>query len=125
MARNHNVRDSHGRFSVKMASEFFPLLQKKRWSKAERLLETETKKTDQDEWIKGYSHALMGMIVALNGSYSTPKPYVFSLKEFSEKKLKEIKKSFGDFSNMLTTKNEFDAAYFQAWEDFTQYVIHS
>ena len=125
MARSHDVSDAHGRFSVKMASNFFPLLNKKRWSKAEHLLDIELEEIEQDEWINGYVHALSGMISALKGSYSAPQPYIVDLTDFNEKKLKEVKNSFSNLSSTLLHKKEFDAGYFQAWEDFIQYVIHS
>jgi septation ring formation regulator EzrA len=125
LARTHDVHGSHGRLSLKTIQKFFPLLKKKRWAKAEKFLKRTMENAEDDEWIKGYIHALSGMIVSLKASYSPPEPYIVSLKEFSNKKLQEIKDVFSDISSNLDSKNAFDAAYFQAWEDFTHYVLHT
>ena len=125
LARSHDVHGSHGRLSLKTIQEFFPLLEKNRWAKAEKFLKSTKENAGNDEWIKGYIHALSGMIIALKISYSPPDPYIVSIKEFSKKKLQEVKEVFNDFSNTLNSKNAFDAAYFQAWEDFTHYTLHA
>jgi hypothetical protein len=123
LARTHNIHGPHGRFSLKIFQEFFPLLEKKRWTKAEKMLDLALKNAEDDEWLKGYIHALSGMIISLRTSYSAHEPYIVSLKEFGSKKLQETKNDFQDLSKILTSKNIFDAAYFQAWKDFTQYTI--
>jgi hypothetical protein len=105
--------------------EFFPLLKRRRWAKAEKFLELTVKKLDEDEWINGYVHALSGMIAALKMSNSPPQPYVVKLEDFDNKKLHEVKDMFTELSNTLDSKNAFDAAYFQAWEDFTQYSLRT
>lgn len=124
LTRTHNIRGPRGRLSLDTIQRFFPLLEKKRWAKAERKLKKTAENLDNDEWVNGYLHALSGMITALKSSYSIPPPYVINLKEQNDKKLQKAKKKFSDFSNKLNTKNEFDAAYFQAWEDYTQYTLH-
>jgi len=86
LARTHDVHGSHGRLSLKTIQKFFPLLEKKRWAKAEKILKLTTKNAGDDEWKKGYIHALSGMIIALKVSYSPPQPYIVSLKEFSKNK---------------------------------------
>jgi hypothetical protein len=110
---------------LKAIQEFFPLLEKRRWAKAEKFLKLTVKKIGEDEWIKGYIHALSGMITALKGSYSPPQPYIFKLEDFGNKKLQEVKDMFTELSNTLNGKNAFDAAYFQAWEDFAHYALHT
>ena len=125
LARTHNIRGPHGRLSLKTVQTFFPLLKKRQWAKAEKILELAVKKIEEDEWVKGYIHALNGMIAALKISYSPPQPYIVKLKEFSSKKLQEVKDMFNELSDTLDDKNAFDAAYFQAWEDFTQYALRA
>jgi hypothetical protein len=125
LSRSHDVHGPHGRLSLKTIQKFFPLLKKKRWAKAEKFLKHTMENVEEDEWINGYIHALSGMIIALKTSHSPPEPYIFSLKEFSNKKLEEVKDAFSDFSATLDSKNTFDAAYFQAWEDFTHYILHA
>lgn len=110
---------------MKVIQEFFPLLKKRQWAKAEKILKLTLKKIEEDEWVNGYIHALNGMIAALKVAYSPPQPYVVKLKEFSSKKLQEVKDTFTTLSDTLANKNTFDAAYFRAWEDFTQYVLHA
>jgi hypothetical protein len=126
LARTHDVHGIHGRISLKIVKEFFPLLEKKRWTKAKKLLKHVKQDTDDsDEWISGYIHALTGMIVALKWSTSTPQPFIVGIGDFSDKKLKESKTMFDDLSVTLKDKDEFDTAYFQAWKDFTQYVLQT
>jgi len=123
LSRTHDVHGSHGRLSLKTVQEFFPLLGKRRWAKAERFLELTVKKLGDDEWISGYVHALSGMIAALKTSNSLPQPYIVKLEDFCEKKLKEVKEMFSDLSDIMDSKNTFDAAFFRAWEDFAQYAL--
>lgn len=125
LARTHDVQGVHGRISLKAITEFFPLLEKKRWTKAEKILKKVTKTTDVDEWIKGYLHALNGMIIALKSSHSTPRPYIVDLDELNTEKLQEVKDGFSQLSDDLRNKKEFDAAYFQAWENFTHYLLQT
>jgi hypothetical protein len=125
LARTHNIHGPHGRLSLKTIQKFFPLLKKRQWAKAEKFLKLTLKKMGEDEWVKGYIHALNGMITALKVTYSPPQPYIVKLKEFSNKKLQEIKNKFTELSDTLDNKNTFDAAYFQAWEDFTQYALRA
>ena len=121
--RTHNIHGSHGRLSLNTIQKFFPLLTKKRWTKAERKLKNKMENAEDDEWTLGYLHALNGMIIALKSSYSNPEPYIVNLKEFSQKKLLEIKSTFNNLSNTLDAQNIFDSAYFQAWVDFTKYTL--
>jgi hypothetical protein len=124
LSRTHNVHGVHGRLALSVIRKFFPLLQKHRWAKAEQLLTRLKQNAEDDEWIKGYTHALNGMLEGLKTSYSAPQPFILSVKEFSTKKLQEVKDSFRNLSAVLESKKEFDTAYFQAWQDFTNYVIN-
>ena len=125
LSRTHAVSGSHGRLSLKTVQEFFPLLKRRRWAKAEKFLELTVKKLGEDDWINGYVHALSGMIEALKMSNSPPHPYIVKLEDFGNKKLEEVKDMFTDLSNTLDSKNAFDAAYFRAWEDFAQYALNT
>jgi hypothetical protein len=125
LARTHDIHGPHGRLSLKTIQKFFPLLKKRQWAKAEKFLKQTVKKIGEDEWVKGYIHALNGMITALKATYSPPQPYIVKLKEFSSKRLQEVKDVFTELSDTLDNKNTFDAAYFQAWEDFTQYALRA
>jgi len=124
LIRVHDVRDKKQRFSLYVLGGFFPLLENRSWTKAEALLEQVKKERSNTDWMLGYLHALQGMISALKeeGSHE---PYIFSLKECSYKKLQEIKTNFSEFNKILAPKNDFDAAYFQAWTDFTYYIMNS
>ena len=103
---------------------FFPLLEKRSWTNAEELLEQIRKERSKTQWMMGYLLALHGMISALKDEGSH-EPYIFSLKECSYKKLQEIKQNFNEFNKKMATKNDFDAAYFQAWNDFSYYLMNS
>ncbi|MCW4031210.1 MAG: hypothetical protein NWE80_02475 [Candidatus Bathyarchaeota archaeon] len=124
LARSHDIHGQHGRLSLKAIQKFFPLLKKRQWVKAEKFLKLAVKKIEEDEWVKGYVHALNGMVAALKVSYSPPQPYIVKLNGFSSKKLEKVKDIFTDLYNAMDNKSTFDAAYFQAWEDFTHYVLH-
>ena len=99
LARTHDIHGSRGRLSLKTIQEFFPLLKKRRWAKAEKFLKLTVKKIGEDEWIKGYIHALNGMITALKVTYSPPQPYIVKLEDFGNKKLQEVKDMFNELSN--------------------------
>lgn len=119
--RIHKICGPHSRLSLKTAEEFFPLLEKNRWKKAKIILK-KIKQNQADEWTQGYLHALNGMISSLKMSDASPEPYIVKINQFEDKKLQEVKTGFNGFSDLFG-KKEFDAAYFKAWEDFTNYVI--
>lgn len=123
LTKTHDIQGSHGRFSLYIIKDFFPLLTKKRWKKAERKFKIKTENAGDDEWVQGYLHALNGMITALKASYSNLEPYIVRLKEFNKEKLLITKLRFNNLSNTLINQSKFDAAYFQAWEDFTKYTL--
>ena len=125
LTRIHDVSDNKQRFSLYIIGDFFPLIENNSWTKAENLLEQINKEKKNNEWIKGYIHALEGMISALKGGLSTQEPYIFDLKKSNYKKLQEIKKMFNEFGKNSLHKNDFDTAYFQAWNDYTYYLINS
>jgi hypothetical protein len=122
-ARTHDVRGPHDRLSLKVVKEFFPLLKKRHWAKAERFLNLIVEKAGKDEWVNGYVHALNGMITALRIPYSPPHPYIVKLDEFDTKHLQEAKTRLNKLRDTLNNKSTFDAAYFQAWEDFIHYML--
>jgi hypothetical protein len=125
LTRIHDVYGYKQRFSLYIKGVFFPLIEKRKWKKAEKLLQELYLKEKNTEWMMGYIHALEGMISALKGEGSTQEPYIFNLKKSSYKKLQEVKRNFNEFSKTLSHKKNFDAAYFQAWNDFTNFVINS
>lgn len=123
LARTHDVRGPRGRLSLKIIYRFFPLLRKRRWAKAERFLKRDVEKDEEDEWIKGYAHALGGMITALRMDHSPPQPYILKLKSYDRRRLQEAKKQL--IRQSKTPPNtEFDQGYFQAWTDYIYYVLH-
>lgn len=124
LIRVHDVRDQKKRFSLYVMGDFFPLVEKRSWTKAEILLQQLKQEKNNNQWVLGYIHALDGMVSALKDEGSH-KPYIFSLTTNNYKKLQEIKSNFSDFNKKLATKNNFDAAYFQAWNDFTYYLMNS
>ena len=124
MSRTHDIHGSHGRLSLKTIQEFFPLLKRRRWAKAEKILELTVKKLGEDEWIKGYVHALDGMITTLKTPHSSPLPYIIKLKGLDKKRLLKARETFNELVMNLTPKSKFDAGYFQAWNDFLHYKLH-
>jgi hypothetical protein len=124
LVRVHDVRDLKQRFSLYVIGDFFPLIEKRSWTKAETVLQKLKTEKNSNKWMMGYVHALEGMISALKDGGSI-EPYIFSLKRCSYKKLQEEKNGFSEFNKILESKNDFDAAYFQAWNDLTYYIMNS
>lgn len=115
LARTHDIHGIRGRLSIKAVHEFFPLLDGRRWTDAQRFLNKV--KGVEDEWIQGYSHALEGMLLALKEPHSSLQPYILEAKEYSSQELQELKKDFVTLS-YKPLNTEFDEGYFQAWLDF-------
>jgi hypothetical protein len=115
LARTHDIHGIRGRLSTKAVHEFFPLLEKRRWTDAQRFL---NKMEDvEDEWIQGYSHALEGMLLALKDAHSSPQPHILEAKEYSNKELQDLKNDFITLSHR-PLNTEFDEGYFQGWLNF-------
>ncbi len=125
LTRIHDVSDNKQRFSLYIIGDFFPLIEKNSWTKAESLLQQINNENKSTEWMKGYIHALEGMISALKGGSSSQEPYIFNLKKSNYKKLQEVKKMFNEFGKKSVHRKDFDVAYFQAWNDYTYYLINS
>lgn len=122
LARVHGVRGPHGRFSMRIVHRFFPLLNRRRWAEADRFLKELEEKKAGDEWIKGYVHALKGMVIALKVSGSSPHPYVLEVKDYGMDKLQEAHEEFLKFiEKPLNTS--FDEGYFQAWIDHVRHLL--
>lgn len=123
LARVHGVRGVHGRLSVKIVHRFFPLLEKRRWAEADRFLREVEEKKGGDKWIRGYVHALRGMLIALKVNHSPPHPYILEVRDFDRGKLQEIREEFlRFFEKPLNMK--LDEGYFQAWLDYIRYLLH-
>jgi hypothetical protein len=125
LSKSHNIHDQKQKFSLYIIGDFFPLIENRSWTKAENMLQQIKQKRITNEWLMGYIHALNGMLSALKSGDSSNEPYIFALKRSDYKKLQEVKKMFGEFSKKLVHVQDFDAAYFQAWNDFTYYVMNS
>jgi hypothetical protein len=123
LARVHDVRNQKQKFSLYIIADFFPLLEKRSWTKTQTLLQQIKEEKNNNEWMMGYIHALEGMISALREEGSH-KPYIVDLKNSSYKKLQEEKRKFSEFNRILVPKKDFDAAYFQAWTDFIYYLMN-
>jgi len=65
LARVHDVRDQKQKFSLYIIADFFPLIEKRSWTKTETLLQQIKEEKNNTEWMMGYIHALEGMISAL------------------------------------------------------------
>ena len=124
LARVHDVRDQKQKFSLYIIAYFFPLIEKRSWTKTETLLQQIKQEKNNNDWMKGYIHALEGMISALKEE-GAQKPYIYNLTDSSYAKLQEEKRKFSEFNKIMAPKNDFDAAYFQAWTDFTYYLMNS
>ena len=115
LARIHDIHGARGRLSIKAVYRFFPLLEERRWTDAQRFLN----KVEgvEDEWIEGYAQALNGMVIALNESHSSPEPYILQMKRYSGQELRNLKEGFATLSNK-PVNTTFDKGYIQAWIDY-------
>jgi hypothetical protein len=123
LAKTHDVRGHRGRLSVKTIYRFFPILRKRRWVKAWNFLKRDLENHVEDEWRKGYAHALKGMITALKMDHSPPQPYILKLKNYGKNQLQEAKEQFSRQTKNLPN-TEFDQGYFQAWKDYLHHLLH-
>jgi len=123
LTRVHNIRGPRGRLSLKSVYTFFPLLDKKKWTKAIGFLNQATEEGPEDVWRRGYIHALRGMVVAMRHKHSSPQPYIVSLKSYNKKQLQEILKLFIEESEKPII-TEFDFGYTQAWIDHIHYMLN-
>jgi hypothetical protein len=115
LARTHDIHGVRGRLSLKAVYRFFPSLEERRWSYAQKFLN----KVEgvEDEWIGGYVQALNGMLIALKESHSSPEPYILQMKRYSGQKLQNLKEDFVTLSNK-PVNTTFDKGYIQAWIDY-------
>lgn len=115
LARTHDIHGVRGRLSLKAVYHFFPSLEERRWSYAQKFLN----KVEgvEDEWIGGYVQALNGMLIALKESHSSPEPYILQMKRYSGQKLQNLKEDFVTLSNK-PVNTTFDKGYIQAWIDY-------
>jgi hypothetical protein len=115
LARIHDIHGARGRLSIKAVCRFFPLLEERRWSDAQKFLnEVEGA---EDEWIEGYVQALNGMLIALKESHSSAQPYILQLKRYSGQELRNLKEGFAALSNK-PVNTTFDKGYIQAWINY-------
>ncbi len=123
LARAHDVHGTRGRLPLKVIHRFFPRLKKRKWRKAKRFLKRVVGKDIEDAWIKGYVQALRGMIVTLRVDHSPPQPFIFKLSSYHEDQLEGAREEFIKLSEK-PLYTEFDGGYFQAWADYTYYLLH-
>lgn len=115
LARTHDIHGPRGRLSLKAVYHFFPSLEERRWSYAQKFLNKV--EGAEDEWIEGYVQALNGMLIALKESHSSPEPYILQMKRYSSQKLQNLKEDFATLSNK-PVNTTFDKGYIQAWIDY-------
>ena len=75
LTRVHNIREQKQKLSLYVIADFFPLIEKRSWTKAETILEELKKETKNNEWTMGYMLALEGMIYALKEE-TTQEPFI-------------------------------------------------
>ena len=115
LARTHDIHGARGRLSINAVYRFFPLLEERRWTDAQKFLNKV--EGAEDEWIGGYVQALNGMLIALKESHSSPQPYILQMKRYSSQELQNLKESFATLSNK-PVNTTFDKGYIQAWLDY-------
>ncbi len=122
LSRVHGVRGAHRRVSMKIAHRFFPLLKKRRWAEANRFLMEAQQNWIEDDWIRGYIHALRGMLISLRVDQSSPRPYFLEVRKFDVDKLQETREEFLKLLGKPLNTN-FDEGYFQAWLGYINHIM--
>ena len=96
-------------------TKFVDLLNRRRFTKAEDVLEQIRQQTKDTEWNNGYLNALNGAFFARksNDSYS----FISNLNLKDKKELKKYRKKFlKDFENQINS--DYDRGFFAAWADY-------
>ena len=96
-------------------TKFVDLLNRRRFTKAEDVLEQIRQQTKDTEWNNGYLNALNGAFLARksNDSYS----FISNLNLKDKKELKKYRKKFlKDFENQINS--DYDRGFFAAWADY-------
>ena len=123
LTRVHNISGPHGRLSLKSVYTFFPLLDKNKWTRAINFLKQAADEYPEDIWIRGYTHALKGMVNAVRYKHSSPQPYIKLLENYNKKQLQGVLEQFIKESEKPIII-EFDFGYIQAWIDHIHYMLN-
>ncbi|MBT8171935.1 hypothetical protein KJN74_03600 [Candidatus Bathyarchaeota archaeon] len=101
--------------SKMLVVRFFEFLKRRRFAKAEDVLQQIRQKTNETEWNRGYLIALDGVLLAQksNDSYS----FLMNVNFDNEKSLKKSRKEFlKEYKNKI--HSDFDRGFFAAWADY-------
>lgn len=106
--------------SQDVVHEFFPLLQQRRWSECVSFIE-KLKEKNVDQTVKGYLHALKGMVEGLRRESTPPDPYIQKVKDSDNEEILQVHKEIQNIlRNPVTTP--FDQGYLQAWTSYLTYL---
>lgn len=123
IARAHKTPKALRSLYTKTASEFYPLLEERKWLDAERFLREVKREGIEEEWMRGYIQALEGMLLALRMGPSSPPPHVLEVIGYDKSQLTDAKKGFNRLLRM-PMKTEYDAGYFQAWFNYIDHLLN-
>ena len=123
LARIHNIHGPRGRLSLNTIYQYFPLLLRRHWSKAEQYLIKLVGKIGDDQWRKGYVHALDGMLVAFKSDRQSIQPYILKLEYCDKKQLQADATQLAKRLKMQLNR-EFDQGFFKAWLDYVHYKLY-
>jgi len=102
--------------------QFFVLLEERKWAAAERFMKFIVEMELDGRWLKGYTNALTGMIVALRDEASSAQPHILEARKYDRSKLQEDKKFFNKALRREMDVS-FDMGYFQAWLNYVDYLL--
>lgn len=104
-----------------MIARFFQLIENRQFAEAERELERIRQKMENNEWNKGYLHALNGILLSTkmnDDQYS----FLSKINSKDGKTLKEYRREFlKQVNNRL--REDYDRGFFSAWADYTRVLI--
>lgn len=108
---------------AKKALAFFFLLENRKWKDAEFTINGEGGGLDRgDKYHRGFSDALKGMLTSLKESKSTPEPYISTIMDNSEKRLKELERTFYRVSRGELI-SDYDRGFYIAWREYIKFLV--
>ncbi|MFW6110884.1 MAG: hypothetical protein ACOC6H_02490 [Thermoproteota archaeon] len=120
LGKIHGIPKAIRWLSQDVVHEFFPSLHQRQWSDCETFID-ELREKEVDQTVKGYLHALQGMVEGLRRDSNPPDPYI---QEIKDSESKEIQKGHKEIKSILRkpVTTPFDQGYLQAWTSYLTYL---
>lgn len=101
-----------------LIQRYILLLNERRMSEAEKVLQQIKEKLKTTQWDRGFFNALEGIFAAFRAK-DNPYFYATQIDPSDTKKLRQLRKEFLEESNN-PLQNEFDQGFFSAWAEYVK-----